>query len=73
MAKVKITYEYRGTKAIPVKWFEGRVIEHRYEGCWYEGSEVVDESAARQRVKELEVIVNEYGKKKYRNIKIEAQ
>ena len=66
----KITYQYRGTKAIPTKWFEGVAIEHRYEPCWYDGSEVVDETQVKTRVEELSVIVNDYGYKKYRNIQV---
>lgn len=71
MAKVKITYEYRGEKEIPSKWLDGNVVEHRYEPCWYEGSEIVDESIAADRIKELYQIVNDGLKPKYRNIRIE--
>lgn len=67
---VKITYQYRGTKAIPTKWFEGVAIEHRYEERWYDGSEEVDETQVKTRVEELSVIVNDYGHKKYRNIQV---
>jgi hypothetical protein len=67
---VQITYQYRGTKAIPTKWFDGVAIEHRYELCWYDGSEVVDEAQVKTRVEELSVIVNDYGHKKYRNIQV---
>jgi hypothetical protein len=70
MAKVKLEYEYRGLKAIPSKWFDGVVIEHRYELYWYSGSEMVEESNVNKRIKELSVIVNDYGNKKYRNIKV---
>lgn len=73
MAKVRLLYEYRGLKAIPSEWFEGEVLKYRYEECWYWGSEIVDETTANDRVKELEVIVNDYGNKKYRNIQIIRQ
>lgn len=73
MAKVKLTYQYRGLKSVPKKWFDGRVVEHRYESCWYDGSEEVEESAATKRINELSVITNEYGNKKYSNIKIESR
>lgn len=66
----RITYQYRGTKAIPTKWFEGAPIEHQYEECWYDGSEEVDEAQVKTRVEELSVIVNDYGHKKYRNIQV---
>ena len=66
----RITYQYRGTKAIPTKWFDGVAIEHRYELCWYDGSEVVDEAQVKPRIKELSEIVNEFGNKKYRNIQV---
>ena len=70
MAKVKIEYEYRGLKATPSKWFDGVVVEHQYELHWYYGSEMVNESDVNKRIKELSVIVNDYGHKKYRNIKV---
>jgi hypothetical protein len=66
----RITYQYRGTKAIPTKWFEGIAIEHQYVECWYDGSEEVDEAQVKTRVEELSVIVNDYGRKKYRNIRV---
>jgi hypothetical protein len=66
----QITYQYRGIKAIPTKWFEGVAIEHRYESCWYDGSEVVNKKQVKQRIKELSMIVNDFGHKKYRNIQI---
>lgn len=70
MNKVKITYEYRGLKAIPKKWFDYSVVEYDYQPTWYEGSEVVDESIVKKRIKELSSIVSNGGGKKYRNIKI---
>ena len=66
----KITYQYRGTKAIPTKWFNGVAIEHRYELCWYDGSEEVEASNVKTRVKDLSEIVSDYGQKKYRNIQV---
>ena len=66
----KITYQYRGTKAIPTKWFNGCVVEHRYEPCWYDGSEVVEASKVKVRVKDLSEIVGDDGNKKYRNIQV---
>jgi hypothetical protein len=66
----QITYQYLGTKAIPDKWFFGVVTRYRYESCWYDGSEVVDEAQVKPRIKELSEIVNEFGNKKYRNIQV---
>lgn len=67
---VKITYQYKGTKAIPTKWFNGNVIENHYEPCWYDGSEEVKKSEAKARLKELAEIVGDDGEKKYRNIQL---
>lgn len=70
MGKVRLLYEYRGLKAIPTEWFEGKPIRHRYESCWYKGSETVDESIVKERISDLNVILNDFGEKKYRNIQI---
>ena len=66
----KITYQYKGLKAIPTKWFNGNVIENRYEPTWYDGSEKVENSRVKERIKELSKIVDEDGKKKYRNVNV---
>ena len=66
----KITYQYRGIKAIPTKWFNDCVVEHRYELCWYDGSEEVEASKVKVRVKDLSEIIDDDGNKKYRNIKV---
>lgn len=65
---IQINYQYKGLKAIPTKWFNGVPIEHRYESCWYDGSEKVNPSDVKQRVKDLNEIVDDDGKKKYRTI-----
>ena len=65
---IQINYQYKGLKAIPTKWFDGVPIEHRYESCWYDGSEKVKSSDIKQRVKDLSKIVGNDGNKKYRAI-----
>lgn len=68
MSKVKIKYEYLGLKVTPDEYFYGVVIEYKYTPQWYEGSEVVDESEVKKRIKDLREIIGDNGKKKYRNI-----
>lgn len=68
MSKVKIRYEYLGLKETPDEYFYGVVIEHKCTPQWYEGSEVVDESEVKKRIKDLREIIGDNGKKKYRNI-----
>jgi hypothetical protein len=47
-------------------------ISYKYKQCgnWHDGSEVVDETIVKKRVKELGVIVGDDGKKKYKDIKL---
>ena len=47
-------------------------ISYKYKQCgsWNDGSEVVDETIVKKRVKELGVIVGDDGKKKYKDIKL---
>ncbi len=70
MAQIRLEYEYLGIKLIPKKWFNGEVIDSKQESWWYKGSEVIDESKLKNRIKELNSITTYGGSKKYCNIKI---
>jgi len=66
----RIIYQYKGLKAVPSKWQYGVVVENRYEPTWYKGSEIVDDTKVKERIKELTEITCNDGTKKYKNITV---
>ena len=64
MAKVLISYKYRGLEEI-----QGHTcIDSEYRRVWLDGSEVIDESEVAERISILKKITNEFGDKVYKDI-----
>ena len=73
----KITYEYLGyelvecTNGLLHVFDDDTIRKSVYRSVWYEGSEECHKKQVNERISILERITNEFGNKKYRNIKID--
>ena len=72
----KITYEYLGCELVDCKdgldkvFNDGTIRKGKYQSVWHEGSEECPKKQVNERISILERITNDFGNKKYRNIKI---
>lgn len=73
----KIVFEYRGERFVEdsksVRWHVndvGDIVHGYYEETWYEGSDECPDEEVSKLLPIYEQIIDEYGHKKYRNIKV---